>query len=251
MLFYATFRLYRLLVSKNLFSKDIKIMKECIDYSKITSESKDWLLKTCFERFNSISKSDYDVAFFHVLMKNGYGDKSDFELSRLLKLTETKIKNLRYKCNLEYPMDESYEEQLKVILNKAAYKVDGNKIQFSIKDKMLRSYANNLLEEDGNFTDSSFNSSIVSLTPLDMVDLLKKLYGGENNHEYEEMRMLIRNSMNRSLKELPKKGMEIFKESVVAFIKDVGSKVAPRFTDFLVDSISVQMEQVLNKYMKK
>lgn len=39
-------------------------MKECIDYSKITSESKDWLLKTCFERFNSISKSDYDVAFF-------------------------------------------------------------------------------------------------------------------------------------------------------------------------------------------
>lgn len=49
---------------------------------------------------------------------------------------------------------------------------------------------------------------------------------------------------------LPKKRMEIFKESVVAFIKDVESKVAPVFADFLVVSISVQMEQVLNKYIK-
>lgn len=226
-------------------------MKDNIDYSKITLESKDWLLKTCFERFNSISKSDYDVAFFHVLMENGYGDKSDFELSCLLKLTETKIKNLRYKCDLEYPMDENYEAQLKAILNKAAYKVDGNKIQFSIKDKMLRSYANNLLEEDGNFTDSSFNSSIVSLTPMDMADLMKKLCGGESSQDYEEMRKLIRNSMNKSLKEFPKSEIEILKEGAMAFVRDVAGKIAPRFSDILTDSISEQIEQVWNKITKK
>ena len=226
-------------------------MKECIDYSKIASESKDWLLKTCFERFSSMSKSDYDVAFFHVLMENGYGEKSDFELSRLLKITEMKIKNLRYKCNLEYPMDDKYDEQLKAILNKAAYKVDGNKIQFSIKDKMLRSYANNLLEEDGNFSDSSFNYSIVSLTPMDMVDLMKKLCGGESNQDYEELRKLIRNSTNKSLKEFPKSGMEILKEGAVAFVKDVAGKIAPRFSDILTDSISEQMELVWNKLTKK
>lgn len=225
-------------------------MKEYIDYSSISDECKNWLLKTCFERFNSISKSDYDVAFFQVLMENGYRDKTDFELSRLLKLTETKIRNLRYKCKLEYPIEDNYETQLKEILQKATYKVDGNKIQFSIKDKMLRSYVNDLLEADGNFTDSSFNSSIVKLTPMDLVDLMKKLCGNKSNQDFENVRKLVQKSMHASLKEFPKSNSEKIKEGAISFIKDVAGKVAPRFSDLLVDSITGQIEQMRNKITK-
>ena len=225
-------------------------MKEQIDYSAISHESKDWLLKTCLERFNSISKSDYDVAFFHVLMENGYGEKSDFELSRLLMLTETKIKNLRYRCNLVYPMDEDYEQQLKDILRNAAYKRDGNKIQFCVKDKMLRSYANNLLTEDGNFADSSFNSDIISLTPMDMVDLMTKLYG-DKSEDYEQVRKLVRDSMSESLKDFPMSKSEAIKQGAMSFVKDAVGSVAPRFSDFLIDSISEQMEKVIDKLMNK
>lgn len=226
-----------------------KVMKEQVDYSAISPESKDWLLKTCLERFNSISKSDYDVAFFHVLMENGYGEKSDFELSRLLMLTETKIKNLRYRCNLVYPMDEDYERQLKEILRNAAYKRDGNKIQFCVKDKMLRSYANNLLTEDGNFADSSFNSDIISLTPMDMVDLMTKLYGGKTNEDYEQVRKLVRDSMGESLKDFPMSKSEVIKEGAMSFVKDAVGKIAPRFSDFLIDSLSGQLEKILEKLM--
>lgn len=226
-------------------------MNKYIDYSQISPESKDALLKACFDRFNSISKSDYDVAFFHLLMENGYGDKTDFELSRLLKLTETKVKNLRYRCNLEYPEDDDYNAQLKEILNEATYKIEGNRIQFSIKDKILRSYANNLLEEDGNFADSSFNSSIVSLTPMDMVDLMKKLCGSESNKDYEKLRKLIRKSTRASLEDFPQSGPEKLRDGAAAFIKDVAGKVAPRFTDVLADALFGQIEQVWNKLTKK
>lgn len=226
-------------------------MKEKIDYSAISLKSKDWLLKTCLERFNSISKSDYDVAFFHVLMENGYGEKSDFELSRLLMLTETKIKNLRYRCNLVYPMNENYEQQLKDILQNAAYKRDGNRIQFCVKDKMLRSYANNLLTEDGNFADSSFNSDIISLTPMDMVDLMTKLYGGNKNDDYEQVRKLVHDSMGESLKDFPMSKSEAIKHGAINFVKDAVGKVAPRFSDFLIDSLENQVNVFVNKLMEK
>lgn len=230
---------------------DKNMMKEKIDYSSISSESKDWLLKTCLERFNSISKSDYDVAFFHVLMENGYGEKSDFELSRLLMLTETKIKNLRYRCNLVYPMDENYERQLMDILQNAAYKRDGNRIQFCVKDKMLRSYANNLLTEDGNFADSSFNSDIISLTPMDMVDLMVKLYDGNKNNDYEQVRKLVRNSMDKSMKDFPMSKSEAIKQGAKDFVKDVVGRIAPRFSEFLVDSLLGQMERCIEMFMNK
>ena len=147
------------------------------------------------------------------------------------------MRNLRYKCSLEYPIDEDYCEQLKGILMNANYKWDGNRIQFNIPDKMLRLYTNNLLEADGNFSDSSFNSSIVSLTPMDMVDLMKKLCGKESDSHYEELRKLISSSTSRSLKEFPKSKSEKFKEGAIAFVKDVTSVVAPRFSDLLIDSI--------------
>lgn len=222
-----------------------------IDIGKLKTNSKDWLLQICFDRFGTMQKTEYESALFHVLMLNDYGDKTDFELSRLLKISEARIRNLRYKCSLEYPIDEDYNEQLKKILKDATYKWDGSKIQFSIPDKMLRLYTNNLLEADGNFADSSFNSSIVSLTPMDMVDLMKKLCGEESNQDYEEIRKLVRSSTNKSLKEFPKSQSEMIKDGAISFIKDVASKVAPRFTDILADSISDQVGRVWEKLTKK
>lgn len=226
-----------------------------IDIGKLDLDSKDWLLQTCFDGFGTMQKTNYESVLFHVLMLNGYGKKTDFELSRLLKISETRVRNLRYKCSLEYPIDDDYKEQLTTILKEATYKWDGNRIQFCIPDKMLRLYTNNLLEEDGNFTDSSFNSSIVSLTPMDMVDLMKKLCDKESVLEsytnYEEIRKLVRNSTDRSLKGLPKSKSELIRDGAIAFVKDVASKVSPRFSDILADYISDQASRVLEKLTKK
>ena len=222
-----------------------------IDIDKLKLSSKDKLLQTCFDRFGTMQKTDYESVLFYVLMLNGFGDKTDFELSRLLKISEARVRNLRYKCSLEYPIDEDYDKQLRNILAKATCKWDGKRIQFSIPDKMLRLYTNNLLEADGNFTDSSFNSSIVSLTPMDMVDLMRKLCGEESNQHYEEIRKLVRNSTNRSLKEFPKSKSEVIRDGAIAFVKDVADKVAPRFTDILGDYISKQIDNFLDKLTKK
>lgn len=213
--------------------------------SEFKTDSKDWLLQTCFDRFGTLQKTDYESVLFQVLMINGYGDKTDFELSRLLKISETRVRNLKYKCSLEYPINEDYEQQLRDILNNANYKFDGNRIQFCIPDKMLRLYINALLEADGNFTDSSFNSSIVSITPMDMVDLMIKLCGAEKNEDYEELRKHISNSTSQSLKEFPKSKSERFRDGIIEFARVVTKSVAPRFAEPLVDSIAEQIRKHL------
>ncbi len=221
-----------------------------IDIGKLKTDSKDKLLQICFDRFGTMQKTEYESALFHVLMLNGYGDKTDFELSRMLKISETRVRNLRYKCSLEYPIDEDYNEQLRKILMDATYKWDGNKIQFCIPDKMLRLYTNNLLVEKNSFSDSSFNSSIVLVSSMDLMEILKTLYDTdkkEGKSEYEDLCKTMLKSLNLSDQKLPKTKADKLKESIFALANDLGAKVSPELSKLLVGYLKDYMEKKSTK----
>lgn len=121
----------------------------------LNESDKDWLIEECLSRFGSMNKNDYEVALFTLLLRNGYSEMSDFDISRELKIKETKVKRLRYESNLVYPNNTDLRTQLRVLLDKAKFRItDSNKIQFLIKDKNLRLYANDILEAQGGFADS-------------------------------------------------------------------------------------------------
>ena len=69
------------------------------------------------------------MAVFHLLLQNELKDCSDFAISRKLKITEAKVKQLRYEVNLVIEKNDSdYREELMQLMSIASYKfADGGK----------------------------------------------------------------------------------------------------------------------------
>lgn len=195
---------------------------------------KDEFFQVCFGRFGSMNKNDYEVALFHLMLENEYEDKSDYYLSKLLQIPESKVKRLRYEANLVYPKsDDEYKSKFYELLNRQSYKItNDNKIQFAVNDKMLRLYLNDKLDEVGSFSDSSFNSNIVTISASDLIILLSEFENRKDalKHIKEE---IAKNGML-----LPKNFSEHAKDAFVAVAKDLGGKVSPHVTNFIIDSFN-------------
>ena len=194
---------------------------------------KDDFIQTCFERFGSMNKNDYEVALFHLLLKNGYADKSDHLISKLLRIPESKVKRLRYEVNLVYPKsDEDYQKLFYELLSTRSYKkTPDGKIQFAVNDKMLRLYLNDKLDEVGSFYDSSFNSNIVTISAMDLLILLSGF------EQKEDVIQRVKDEIRNNGMMLPKSFNEKAKEFFLAAVKDLGNVVSPHITDFIIDGL--------------
>ena len=138
-------------------------------------KAKDDFINLCLNRFGSMNKNDYEVELMHLIMQNGYKDASDNSLSRLLQIPISKVKRLRYEVDLHHPKkDDDYKDDFYNILNKSTFKRDGHFIQFSIPSKALREHLSEMLENEGSYYDSSFNSNIVKITANDLLLILSK-----------------------------------------------------------------------------
>lgn len=129
--------------------------------------------------FGSMNKNDFEVFIFNEIIKDAdNASKSDFEISKHLRIPESKVKRLRYEANLKYPIPE--EDLKRLFKESLSYckLIAGNtrSIEISIENKMVRNYVNELLKKDHRFGDSSFNSEIVRITPSDYEFLIKSVY---------------------------------------------------------------------------
>lgn len=120
--------------------------------------------------FGSMNKNDFEVWIFHYLMKHQLQEKTNYEVSLFLKIPETKVKRLRYEAELKYNDGDSLENYYKVcaLLKTVHFKKGGHCIQFTIEDLYLRKYLDSTLKSGGRFSDSSFNSEIVSMDYEDL-----------------------------------------------------------------------------------
>ena len=190
------------------------------------------IIQAYLERgFGSMNKNDFEVWIFNEWRKLQDKDLSDYQVSKALKISETKVKRLKYEADLKYSFDE---EQLLnkffKLAEKANYKKDGDKLLFVINDTLLRQYINNILEESGRFMDSSFNSNIVSIYVDDFSFLLEKFNRidkdkilerakekAETNHDFPQTIPGILKEMFLNLSK--EKLGEITTNSIIDFIK--------------------------------
>lgn len=134
----------------------------------------------CYIRrgFGSMTKNDFEVWIFNELLKGDLKSKSNYEISRVLQIPESKVKRLRYEADLRYSSIDDTERRLYEILNQclttAHIKDNGNdvQVQFAIEDRTVRKHLEFKLKQYGDFVDSSFNSEIISVRS----DGLKRLY---------------------------------------------------------------------------
>lgn len=126
--------------------------------------------------FGSMNKSDFELWIFNEWISDHlHCTMSNYEISRELRLPESKVKKLRYEADLKYGngTPEKRNEQIIALLEGAHLKRNGTQIQFVVEDVSLRKYIDHLLKQNGYFADSSFNSEVVSLTIDDWGKLLE------------------------------------------------------------------------------
>ncbi len=200
-------------------------------------------LEYCTQHFGRLNKKDYELAVFHLLLQNELKDCSDFAISRRLKITEAKVKQLRYEVNLVIEKNDSaYREELMQLMSTACYKFadGGKKIQFCVNDKMLRLFLNDQLNQIGSFADSSFNSNIVSVTAKDLLFLL-----GADKHA--DTLKKINQSLRDNANDLPQDARQILVGLAQSVVKDFGEKISPNVTNWIMG----QLQEYVNKKDKQ
>lgn len=200
-------------------------------------------LEYCTQHFGRLNKKDYELAVFHLLLQNELKDCSDFAISRKLKITEAKVKQLRYEVNLVIQKtDSAYREELMQLMSTASYKFadGGKKIQFCVNDKMLRLFLNDQLNQIGSFADSSFNSNIVSVTAKDLFFLL-------GSEKHSDTVKYINQSLRDNANDLPQDAHQKLVELAQSVAKDFGEKISPNVTNWIM----AQIEKYVNNKDKQ
>lgn len=128
--------------------------------------------------FGARSKSEIDLKVFELLGKCGYIDDDYYNVSRKLKITPTRAKNLilnaKLRAESQLNTKETYNKFLGEI-KELGYKTDSKNnsiIIFSLSDMLLREYLKFKLRSVGKIWDSSFNSELVRVSVDDFLDIV-------------------------------------------------------------------------------
>ena len=127
--------------------------------------------------FGSMTKRDFEVFIMHQLLQGKLKGKSNYEISRELRISEAKVKNLIYEVSLKYDTDvEAQKERLISLLKRVHIYAANSNVMFVVEDVATRNYLNQLLKEEGRTLDYKQNSEFIVLKREDFITLLEKLF---------------------------------------------------------------------------
>ena len=198
------------------------------------------IIESYLERgFGSMNKNDFEVYIFSWLIQkhSDYKKASDNEISRKLKIPESKIKRLRYEAELRYGNNDTdvLWQKLRNYLSIVNYrKEEDNVLRFSISDKQVRLFLKDQLQAGNRFCDSSFSENIVVIS---VDDLLYLLDNGVVSKE-EKAKIIQQVKSTYKGKDLPQSPTEIFKVCASdAAAKTLSKVFNPKTASWLVDKV--------------
>ena len=133
--------------------------------------------------FGSMSKSETEILIFHLLSKH-FEISSNYEISNLLKISETKVKNLTLNAHLRY--GQSNKDILKKIMLRICDTLDVNfdenigEIKISVENPVEKRELVNEIKKLGSYADFSFNNEILKIKINVFLKLLNRLIGEDN-----------------------------------------------------------------------
>lgn len=133
--------------------------------------------------FGSMSKSETEILIFHLLSKH-FEISSNYEISNLLKISETKVKNLTLNAHLRYGRNN--KDILKKIMLRICDTLDVNfdenigEIKFSVENPVEKRELVNEIKKLGSYADFSFNNEILKIKINVFLKLLNRLVGEDN-----------------------------------------------------------------------
>lgn len=203
-------------------------------YSKLfpTNEAKaeafDKIAELYYDRnFGAVSKSDFDVLMFSIYIEQilkqsekNMDTYSDYELSKQLGITQSKIRNLKIKKELKYPYEDFDWKKSFARVSKTAY-FENEKIHIHISDPNLFIELKHFVESLHRNVEITLNSSSF-IIPVDVFIALIIYIGDEN-----DKKTILNNIRNTYQSEkIYIEDME--KVSIVKCLKDNSGKLATK-----------------------
>jgi hypothetical protein len=159
-----------------------------------------------YKNFGQMSKSDVELLMFNIYTKClveksklqdgtiNYSKCSDYKISQELGITQQKVRNLKIKCQLKYPIEFDWKTELAKLIKNARYDKVTRKISVNIPDPNLFLEIQNFVEEKGAFIEIQLNSKILQLRAEYFIQLVVEL-------EEEKTKRNIVNSLKKQIKE--------------------------------------------------
>lgn len=195
--------------------------------------------------FGAMNKNDFEVWIFHHLMQHQLKGKSNYDISVVQKIPEQKVKRLRYESELKYPTANDTDRRLMLIeaISHAKFRqVKDGQIVFAINDKILRSYLENQLINDGRFYDSSFMSNIIVLSISDFLFILDRILLTKDDKQkiINQTKKYLKKS-----KKLPASITELAGDAAKGFCETLLKNFIGKAADGLIDAVTTTINQTL------
>lgn len=167
-----------------------------MDYSILVDNDKAFLdefleeyLKVGFGRMN---KTDFEFLLMHLFMRNAkFREMSNFDVSLLLKIPESRVRRLKYEAELRYGNHENAHDDLITQLIQCRAEYSNENIKFSIENKFTQALLVSELKKTVNsFADYSFNPEIVTISKGAFADFLEKEYSVEVAKDFRDEHIL-------------------------------------------------------------
>jgi len=170
------------------------------------------------KNFGSMSKSDFEVLLFSEYIEHHIENKipyDDYTLSKELGITESKVRNLKEKKELQYPYKNFYWKDAFVeYLKNAKYDEVTHRIKIPIHDVNVMKEIRHYIEQNGWYDEITLNKKLLTI-PLDcFIDICFELDKEiEFSEECKNKIKKLKNSENvlqEFIKDFSKEGLKNF-----------------------------------------
>jgi len=140
----------------------------------------------------ALSKKDTDALVMYLLDKYGHDGPVPLykypnqEVSALLKVPTTKIKQLRYEAGLKYGgrVEDQAKAKLLTALSRAVLEIESRKVCLVIEDALAKNWLQGQLKNNGLIFDHSFNTEIIKVDPKGLFSVLGQFFDSEQTEKF-------------------------------------------------------------------
>ena len=181
----------------------------------------------CFlqQNFGSVGKSDLELIFFSIviehLLNNGLS-YDDYNISKLLGITQQRVRNLKVKNQLRYEHSFDWKKALLSRVANASFSPDDRYITIFIDDPNLFIEVQHYIEANGGYVDYTLNPKLLKMNTRDFAKLLVEIGSADNEKEVWKVLRQVYREENGNIGEITKDTFATkFKNCTLSMLKDV------------------------------
>ena len=198
-----------------------------------------------FDRnFGSMSKSDYEVLLFRMLLdylrKKEPERCSDYQMSKILGISQSRIRNLKIKAELIYPrkdFDKAWKLLFTEDVRNAKYDETSGLVKMNIPDITVLTELRNYMENNGWYNEYQLNPKLFQC-PLDIFIYLCQKIDDENLIIDDKAKKRIKELEEQKINEKEKNVIELFQSGNYSeAISKYGKKISKQFLEELLETV--------------